>query len=61
MAASQVDFTGMKNVTWTKLINSYIVLYYYAELEKCVDCRSGSIHNFPLQSRHTFLTTWSFS
>ena len=46
MADSQVDFTGMKNVTYRNWISSSIVLCWYAELEKCVDCFSGSIHNF---------------
>ena len=53
MAAIQVDFTGMKNVTCRKLINYTIVICWYAELEECVNCRSGGIHNLFLQSRHT--------
>ena len=58
MDAIQVDFTGLKNVTFSKLINYAIVLCWYDELEKCVDCCSESLHNTPLQARPPFHTTW---
>ena len=60
MAASQVGFYWDENVTCRKCISSVIVICWYAEVSKCVDCCIGIIHKFPLQSIHTFHTTWWF-
>ena len=60
MAASQVDFTGVKNVTCRNYINSAIVLCWYAELAKFVYFCSVSLHNLFLKSRHPLHNTWSF-
>ena len=49
MSDIQADFTGMKNMTCSKLINSAILIYCYAEMGKCVDFFSGIIHNLFLQ------------
>ena len=40
------------------MMNYAIVLCWYAELEKYVDFRSGSLQNLFLQEYHTFHTTW---
>ena len=60
MDATKVDFTGLKNVTCRKWVNSAIVLYWYNKLSKCVEYCSGIFHNLFLQSCHPFHTTWSF-
>ena len=60
IAASQVDFTGLKNVTFMKWIISSIVFCCYAEFSKCVDCCIGILQNLFLQSLHPFHATWWF-
>ena len=58
MAANQVDFTGLENVTYKKGIIYDIVICWYAELAKYVDCCSVSLHNLFRQSCCYFHTTW---